>query len=111
MTGEVSYIEIGAPDAGRAREFFGALFGWPFQPMGNGGEGAFETPSLKAGVHGNDPAAGIQVFFSVPDIAAAVARVRELGGSADAPGAEEEGFGQFCSCKDPQGVSFGLHVR
>ena len=108
---EVSYIEIGTGESGRTRAFLGELFQWEFHPMGSGGNGWFETPTMKAGLHGGDPNPGILVFFSVADLEVAAARVRELGGEADEPGAEEPGFGRFCMCRDPQGVSFGLHRR
>lgn len=35
--------------------------------------------------------------------------MRELGGTASDPGANEAGFGRFSQCIDPQGVRFGLH--
>jgi predicted enzyme related to lactoylglutathione lyase len=108
MGWEVSYIEIGAGDAGKTRSFLGQLFGWDFHPMGTGPEGWFETPSIKAGLHGNDPEPGILVFFSVPDLEITIAKVRELGGDASEP-IEEPGFGRFSTCRDPQGIRFGLH--
>ena len=111
MSAEVSYIEIGTGDCGRTRTFLEELFEWDFHPMGDGGQGWFETPAMKAGLHGGDPNPGILVFFRVADVEAAAARVRELGGEADEPSAEEPGFGRFCMCRDPQGVQFGLHRR
>jgi predicted enzyme related to lactoylglutathione lyase len=108
---ELSYIEIGAPDAAKARAFLEQLFGWDFHPMGAGPQGWFQTPSMKAGLHGNDPDPGIYVFFSVPDLEEAIAKVRELGGEAGEPSAEEPGFGRFSMCRDPQGIRFGLHRR
>lgn len=111
MKPDVSYIEIGAADASRAREFLSKLFDWDFHPMGDGPQGWFETPSMKAGLHGNDPQPGIFVFFGVPDLAAAIAKVRELGGEAGDAGPEEPGFGRFSMCRDPQGIRFGLHQR
>ena len=111
MARELSYVEIGVRDVDQARGFFEALFGWSFHPMGKGGEGWFETPTLRAGMHGDEPQPRFYVFFSVPDLEAAVARVRELGGEADEPGPEEPGFGRFANCRDPQGLEFGLHQR
>jgi hypothetical protein len=108
MKSEVSYIEFGAADASKARGFFEQLFGWDFHLMGTGPEGWFQTPSIKAGLHGNDPTPGIFVFFSVPDLEEAIAKVKELGGEAGEP-SEEPGFGRFCTCCDPQGIRFGLH--
>jgi uncharacterized protein len=109
MAGEVSYLEIGAKDAAISRVFFEKLFGWSFHPMGSDGEGWFQTPSIKAGVHGNDPEPQFSIFFDVPDLIAAIAQVKELGGQADEPSPDEPGFGKFCACHDPQGVRFGLH--
>ena len=108
MSSVVSFIEIGAGDAGKARAFLVQLFGWDFHLMGKGAEGWFQTPSIKAGLHANDPAPGIFVFFGVPDLEEAIAKVRELGGEAGEP-TEEPGFGHFSFCRDPQGIRFGLH--
>lgn len=101
-----SYLEIGAPDAETARSFFADLFGWQYNPMENGGW--FDTGDIKTGLHGGDNRPAIVVYFEVPDIVAAVKKVRELGGVADDPTPEEPGFGRFSSCTDPQGVRFGL---
>lgn len=111
MKSEVSYIEIGTGESGGTRAFLQELFQWDFHPMGDSGNGWFETPSMKAGLHGGDPNPGILVFFSVDDLEAAAARVKELGGEAEEPSGEEPGFGRFCMCRDPQGVSFGLHRK
>jgi predicted enzyme related to lactoylglutathione lyase len=111
MSAEVSYIEIGTGHCGHTRAFLSELFQWEFHPMGPGGPGWFDTPTMRAGLHGDDPNPGILVFFSVADLDAAVARVRALGGDASDPGPEEPGFGQFSMCRDPQGVRFGLHRR
>ena len=107
---EVSYIEIGVSDASKSRAFLEQMFGWTFHPFGQGAEGWFQTPSLKAGIHGGDPAWGFLVFFGVPDLAAAITDVNRLGGTAEAP-TDEPGFGRFCTCRDPQGLRFGLHQQ
>ena len=108
MSGSVSYLEIGAADAAASQRFFGGLFGWPFHPTQVPGEGWFQDAAMRIGLHGADPVPGILVFFQVADMALSVARVVELGGTAEAPGPAEEGFGTFCLCADPQGVPFGL---
>ena|ERR1700736_2670293 len=111
MKSDLSYIEIGSGDAAKTRAFLAQLFGWDFHPMGAGPNGWFRTPSIKAGLHGNDPDPGILVFFSVPDLEEAIAKVRELGGEAGEPSPEEPGFGRFSICRDPQGIPFGLHRK
>ena len=105
---EVSYIEIGVSDASKSRSFIEQMFGWKFHPFGQGAEGWFQTPSVKAGIHGDDPAQGFLVFFSVLALDVAITDVIRLGGTAEAP-TEEPGFGKFCICRDPQGLRFGLH--
>jgi uncharacterized protein len=103
-----TYLEIGSDDPTATSAFFAAVFGWTYTPMGAQG-GFFQTPTLKAGLHGDDPAPQISVYFSVPDLAQAVATVRAAGGVADDPGPEEPGFGRFSTCQAPGGVRFGLH--
>jgi predicted enzyme related to lactoylglutathione lyase len=107
---EVSYIEIGVSDTSRSKAFLEEMFGWKFHPFGEGLEGWFQTPSIKAGIHGGDPSWGFFVYFGVPDLERAIADVNRLGGASDAP-TDDPGFGRFCICRDPQGLRFGLHQR
>ena len=50
-----------------------------------------------------------QLWFVVDDIHAAVAKVRELGGSADEPVLYDSGWS--ADCVDDQGTTFSLSVR
>lgn len=109
MSGEPTFFEIGVPDAHRAREFYGRLLGWRAHETKAGGPAWLETGGVRGGVHDGDEERRIDVFFGVDDIDAAVARVRELGGEAEAAGPETPGFGRFAFCRDDQGVRFGLH--
>jgi uncharacterized protein len=109
MSGEPAFFEIGVPDAKRAKAFYGQLLQWTFHPMGDGDQAWVETPTIRGGLHDEDQECRIDIFFAVPDIAAAVVAVRELGGHADDPGPEEPTFGRFAFCRDDQGVRFGLH--
>ena len=108
MQDAVSFIELGSADAERSAAFFQRVFAWDFHPMGEGG-GWFQTPTIRVGLHGADPQPQIYVFFNVPDLEQAMARVRDAGGEAEPPQAETPGFGRFSSCRDPQGIRFGLH--
>jgi uncharacterized protein len=111
MSGAVSYMEIGAMSGTKTSAFFSTLLGWKFNHIGEGLEGWFETPNGFAGMHTMDPKPGITVFFEVNDLAEAAAKVLELGGEAGPLSNNEPGFGQFCICKDPEGVAFGLHKK
>jgi hypothetical protein len=75
MQPDISFIEIGSSDAAGTGRFLGQLLGWPLQPMGNGGDGWFQAPTMKAGLHGNDPSPGFLVFFGVPDVDMARSKV------------------------------------
>jgi uncharacterized protein len=108
MTGELTWFEMGVPDATRAQTFYGALLGWTFESMGEGGA-VIRTAEGRAGLHPGDDARQIVTYFQVDNIEASVQQVRELGGQADDPGPAEEGFGRFVTCRDDQGVVFGLH--
>jgi uncharacterized protein len=105
--GEPSHFEIGVPDPRRAQVFYGRLLGWKFFEGGRN-SAAIETAGVPGGVHeAAEP--GLVVFFSVPDLDAAVRRVRELGGEVD-PRRSEGPAGKYASsCRDDQGVPFGLH--
>jgi predicted enzyme related to lactoylglutathione lyase len=109
MSGEPAFFEIGVPDAKRAKAFYGQLLQWTFHSMGDGDQAWVETPTIRGGLHDQDQERRIDLFFAVPDIAAALVAVRALGGKADDLRPEESDFGQFAFCQDDQGVRFGLH--
>ncbi|MEJ7584612.1 MAG: SRPBCC family protein [Acidimicrobiales bacterium] len=107
--GEPTHIELGAPDAKKAKVFFGSLLGWTFEPFGEGDQAAIQTPSIRGGLHDGVTTATLVTYFKVDDIEAAVAHVRALGGAAGDPSPPEPGFGRFSTCTDDQGTPFGLH--
>jgi len=107
MDEAVSFLELGTSDTERSRPFFERVFGWQFHPMAAGG-GWFQSPSIRIGMHGADPAPQIYVFFKVENLEQAIALVQGAGGEAGLPNSQP-GFGRFSNCRDPQGVVFGLH--
>ncbi|ROL76476.1 hypothetical protein BLX41_14000 [Pseudomonas protegens] len=109
MPGSLSHVEIGVADAPQSLVFFQRLFDWSPQRLGATEEAWLQTPSIRVGVHGDDPQSRMVVYFRVSDMADSVSRVRALGGQAGDISPHEPGFGRFCQCHDPQGVCFGLH--
>lgn len=112
MAGELKFFEIGVADTERARTFYGSLFDWQFEPIGNGF--GITAPNMRGGMHGGDAGAVPYVFFEVEDMETALDRVRDLGGDVevvDVEGDEENiaKFGRFKLCRDNQGSPFGLH--
>lgn len=109
MSGSLSHVEIGVVDGSQSRVFFQGLFGWSPQPMGATQDAWLQAPSVRVGVHGDDPQSRMVLYFRVSDMTDSVARVLALGGRAGDISPPEPGFGRFCLCHDPQGVCFGLH--
>ena len=114
MSGHPTFFELGVGDAERARAFYEGLFGWRMEPGPSGRGYAIETGGIPGGLHPGDPDAAPYLFFGVADLDAAVARVRELGGTvhdSDAEGDADSAarFGRFKFCSDDQGSPFGLH--
>ena len=114
MTGELSFFELGVGDAERGRAFYGGLFGWSFETGPSGQGYSIRGSNVRGGMHPGDSGAGPYVFFRVEDMEAALARVRELGGTVEdmhVDGGESSvaRFGRFELCRDDQGSPFGLH--
>ena len=111
MAGNIVHFEIPSGDADRASGFWGNLFGWNIGGSAmegfdyrmfqvSEGQGGAVMPSDKAG-------SGLIVYMDTADIDASIAKVRELGGSAD----EKQPVpthGWFSACKDTEGNSFSL---
>jgi predicted enzyme related to lactoylglutathione lyase len=72
------YYAIHAPDLARAKAFYSTVFGWTFRP-----DNHIEGSSPAGGLGEGEPR--IDLYFEVPDVAAAVAKLRELGGVAPDP--------------------------
>ena len=112
MPGKLVHFEIPADDAARATEFYGSLFGWTFQSW----NGPIEYHMTEAG---GDPGGAVYpsqagergpiVYFDTDDVEATVARVRELGGTAEDP-RPIPGVGWYSHCVDTEGNRFGVFV-
>lgn len=115
MTGEPTFFELGVQDAERGRAFYEGLFGWRMEPGPSGNGFTIAAGEVAGGIHGGDPEASPYLFFRVDDMAAALERVRELGGTVDETDIEGDEasiarFGRFKLCRDNQGSAFGLHL-
>jgi predicted enzyme related to lactoylglutathione lyase len=105
-TGTIVWFELPSADTGRARTFYGDLFGWSFDQFG---ELDYHVTNQGGGAIHHDPAAtGVMAYFGVADIDAAARRVTELGGSASGK-QEIPGVGFYVQCSDLDGNKFGLY--
>lgn len=104
--GDVAYLTISPGDEQRANEFYRALFGWRCLPGSVPGglqvDGAAPMTGLWGGISGQN----VTLMYLVDDIDAAVARVRDAGGTAASP--ESQPYGITAQCTDNQEMTFTL---
>lgn len=104
---KLSLVEFPADDPARARRFWTGLLDSRLEARGDGeGDGWQTRGSAPAvGVHerGRGPGDSFSLpYFAVEDLASALERVAELGGSVIHPGE------RWAICKDSEGNPFGL---
>ncbi len=120
--GEFSWHELGTTNYEAAFEFYSSLFGWKVdEDMDMGEHGIYRTYASEddlgfpyGGMFNKPPempgpAAFWLYYISVPDMEAAVARVKENGGEVLVGPMEVPGGDFITQCKDPQGAMFALH--
>jgi predicted enzyme related to lactoylglutathione lyase len=110
MPGQIVHIEIPADDTEKAREFWGSLFGWTFEAYPGPSEYHMTQIGEQQGAaitNMESGKRGTRSYFTVDDINAGAARVKELGGEASEP-MPVPSMGWFATCTDPHGNEFGL---
>ena len=111
VVAELYYFTIRVPDGDRGRRFYEALFGWQFEASPAPDAWHIANIQPPGALHGGAPEPSqdgtqvpIALYFAVDDVAAAVGRVRELGGEASEPA--EGVSGSWAECVDDQGTPF-----
>ena len=116
--GRVAWFDLTTTDLARAKEFYGKLFGWTFEPVPGGGNAA-QISSRGIGIGTIRSADGTissfngVVYVQVDDLAAAITRARTLGGTIP-PGFPfnlPNGTGAVSLVLDPSGHPFGIYSR
>ena len=114
--GTPTWIDLTAPDAEAARQFYQAVFGWQYD-VGGPEFGGYTTARLgdraTAGIVGNQPdappmPAAWGLYFATDDINADVARAEELGAKVLYPAMTVGPFGSMATLTDPTGAQFSL---
>jgi predicted enzyme related to lactoylglutathione lyase len=103
----MSLIEFPADDPERARRFWVGLLGVEMEARqageGEGWQTHSRAPAIGVHARGRGPGDSFSLpYFAVPDVAEALERVDELGGSVVHPGEA------WAICKDSEGSPFGL---
>ena len=101
---DVAYVTLAVPDAGQAREFYGAVLGWSFTPgtVPDGWSAEGTEPSV--GLWGGQASPQVQLCYRVGDVGRALDAVRAGGGTAQEP--EDKPYGRLAECTDPSGLRF-----
>lgn len=114
--GTPCWVDLMVDDASRAREFYGALFGWDIQ------DGPPESGGYLTALKNGRPAAGIgqkmegheglpsvwTTYLEVQDVEEATAKVRTAGGQVVVEPMDVMDLGRMAYAVDPGGASFGL---
>ena len=114
--GTLCWSELATPDADEARAFYTKLFDWSAE-QADIGDGPYTTFS-----RGEEQVGGMMQmteewegipphwmpYFGISDCAAAVKKVKELGGTVKFDPMTVEGVGTFTVIQDPQGGVFSI---
>ena len=105
--GELAYVIYRVPDSAVFRDFYARVLRWTFEP-GRVDDG-WQIPGTHpmAGLSGGSTRPTAVPMWTVPDIDAAVARVREAGGNVLAEPSRQP-YGVTAECSDDQGSQFYL---
>jgi predicted enzyme related to lactoylglutathione lyase len=119
--GEASWHELMTTDAPAAMKFYSQVFQWqPSETMDMGPLGKYQMFNRPHGMIGgmmNKPPEMAQVpphwmiYFRVPDINAAVDRIKKNGGTIINGPMEVPGGDWVVNAIDPQGAAFSLHAK
>ena len=119
--GEASWLELMTTDAPAAMTFYNDVFGWqPSEAMDMGELGTYQMFNRPHGMIGgmmNKPPelAAVppnwQIYFRVPDINAAVERIKANGGQILNGPMEVPGGDWIVNAMDPQGAAFSLQAK
>jgi uncharacterized protein len=108
MSGKLVHFEVPAQDTGRAKGFWGGVFGWSFNNPGLGIEYWMTRTGEDQGgaiLSGEKP--GLVVYFDTDDIKATIAQIQELGGTAGNRTPIPH-VGWFAHCTDTEGNEFSV---
>lgn len=105
--GDVAYITVAVPASLPAREFYGAVLGWRFDPGGvEDGWSVADVRPMVGLAGGASAGPQVQLCYRVDDVATAGERVRRHGGTAGEP--QHKPYGLLVECVDNQGMRFQL---
>jgi predicted enzyme related to lactoylglutathione lyase len=114
--GVPSWIDTDQPDPDTAAEFYAGLFGWQFENRMPAGSAPYlvaalegrQVAALTPRAPGSPSAPAWNTYVGVDSADAAVARVRDAGGSVLTEPFDFGDAGRAATCADPSGATFGV---
>jgi predicted enzyme related to lactoylglutathione lyase len=104
--GDIGYVSLWVPDVERAEAFFGGVLRWSFDPSSSDQGRQVRGAAPHHGLWGGQPRSTLFLCYVVDDVDHAIARVRDAGGTAEAP--TDEPYGRIANCVDDQGTPFAV---
>jgi uncharacterized protein len=107
----VDWFEVLGTDAGRSQRFYAEVFGWKAAAMGSGYQMVdTRTPrGIRGGIGTAGQGSWATVYAAVADVAAALVRAEELGGSREYGPTAVDDHMQTGALRDPAGNVFGVY--
>jgi uncharacterized protein len=107
----VDWFEVLGADAGRCQRFYAEVFGWKTAATGSRYQMVDTGTSrgIRGGIGTAEVGCRATVYASVADVAAALARAEELGGSREHGPAAVDDHMQTGTLRDPAGNVFGVY--
>ncbi|MFJ8042756.1 VOC family protein [Kitasatospora sp. NPDC096147] len=113
-TGSPNWLDLGSPDTAAAAAFYGAVFGWSFEPSGSeaGGYGFFRQdgrtvaalgPLTEEGAH-----SAWTVYFHTPEADSTAKSVEQAGGTVRVAPDDVFDAGRLAAFTDPAGGEFAV---
>lgn len=113
MANAFVHVELKTPDVGRAKEFYGSLFGWKLvdEPMPGGGTYTMIQVGEGTGggmyASGEGPPAWL-AYVAVDDLDVATRRARETGAKICVDCQPIGQYGRITVFTDPTGATLGM---
>lgn len=114
MANPFVHIELNTSDLGKAKAFYGALFGWTLTDAPGGPTGIYTSIQVGDGTGGGmlqHPMGGPSIwipYILVDDAAAATAKAKQLGAAVIKENQSVPDRGAFSILSDPTGAAFAL---
>lgn len=104
--GQWVWVDLVTQDIGRARQFYGALFGWTFDGNDRYSRILNEGRAIGGMIPASDPERGSEWIgnLSVADVDASVAVVRDAGGKLEGGPLDAPNRGRLAGVTDPEGA-------